>query len=295
MAACTEGVKSARAAFVAFVTFVSFVSFVPAQRPPTRIISLVPALTEMLFAIGAGPEVVAVSSYDTDPPEVLRLPKVGALLDPDVERILSLKPHLVLVYGSQTDLTEQLARAGISSFSYRHGGLAHVLVTIRALGERTGHREEAGRLAADIENRLDTVARRVAGRPRLRTLLVFGREHRTLRQIYVSGGRGFLHDMLEVAGGDNVFADADQESLQVSTETILARRPEAILEIRATDPPDEAELAEELRSWAPLASVPAVRNRRVLLIAGRSLVVPGPRVAEGVDRMARALHPEAFR
>ena len=84
-----------------------------APAPPRRIISLVPALTEMLFAIGAGPQVVAVSSFDTYPPEVAPLPRVGALLDPDVERVLSLTPDLVAIYGTQTDLKRQLERASI--------------------------------------------------------------------------------------------------------------------------------------------------------------------------------------
>src|SRR6185312_14915703 len=95
------------------------------QRAPSaaRIVSLVPALTEMLFAIGAGPQVVAVSSYDEFPPQVKSLPRVGALLDPDMERILALRPDLVLSYGSQTDVQAQLARANIRVFSYRHAGL----------------------------------------------------------------------------------------------------------------------------------------------------------------------------
>ena len=85
-----------------------------AQAKPARIISLVPGATEMLFAIGAGPRVVAVSSYDKEPPEVTSLPRVGALLDPDVERILSLKPDLIVVYGSQHDLVRQLQRTGVA-------------------------------------------------------------------------------------------------------------------------------------------------------------------------------------
>ena len=105
-----------------------------------RIISLVPALTEMLFAIGAGPQVVAVSSYDEFPPQVKSLPRVGALLDPDTERILSLKPDLVVTYGSQVDLQTQLKRASIATFDYRHGGLDHIFTTIRELGQRTGPR-----------------------------------------------------------------------------------------------------------------------------------------------------------
>jgi ABC-type Fe3+-hydroxamate transport system substrate-binding protein len=109
---------------------------------PQRIVSLVPAVTEMLFAIGAGPHVVAVSSYDEFPAEVKALPKVGALLDPDTERILALRPDLVVVYGSQSELETQLARARLRTFSYRHGGITTTLDTIRDVGVATSHPRE---------------------------------------------------------------------------------------------------------------------------------------------------------
>jgi iron complex transport system substrate-binding protein len=263
----------------------------PQVPKPTRIISLVPALTEMLYAIGAGPQVTAVSSYDEYPPEVKALPRVGALLDPDTERIISLKPDLVITYGSQVDLQAQMKRAGIATFDYRHGGLNHILVTMKELGSRTGHVTEAARTVAAIEARLASVRARVAGKRRPRTLLVFSREPKTLRNMYVSGGRGFLHDMLEIAGGEDVFNDIDKESVQVSTETVLARAPEVILELRPEEIPPGQAMQDELASWSRLASVPALRNKRVHFISGHAVTVPGPRVAESVERMARALHP----
>ncbi|MCC7126076.1 MAG: ABC transporter substrate-binding protein [Acidobacteria bacterium] len=256
-----------------------------------RIISLVPALTEMLFAIGAGAQVVAVSSYDEDPPDVRTLPRVGALLDPDTERILSLKPTLVITYGSQTDLQAQLKRAGIALFDYRHGGLADVTATMRALGERTGRTEEADTAARSIEAQLAAVRARTAPLHKPRTMLVFGRERGSLRNIYVSGGRGFLHDMLVAAGGVNVFADVDREAVQASTELILSRAPDVILEVRSADIGDAAAARREAESWSTLASVPAVRQKRVIVLTGKGLTVPGPRVGDVVERIARALHP----
>lgn len=266
-------------------------SLVAAQSRPQRIISLVPALTEMLYAVGAGSQVVAVSSYDEYPPEVTALPRVGALLDPDTERIISLKPDLVITYGSQVDLQAQMKRATIPTFEYRHAGLAHILITMKELGIRTGHATEAEAAVATIAARLAAVRARVAGKRRPRTLLVFSREPKTLRNIYVSGGRGFLHDMLEMAGGDDLFNDLDKESVQVSAETILARAPEVILELRPEEISAGQPMQDELASWSRLASVPAVRDQRVLFISGRAVTVPGPRVAESVERMAKALHP----
>lgn len=278
------------ASFVSFV--IVFASFVVAFQPRAqRIISLVPALTEMLYAVGAGPQVVAVSSYDEYPPEVTALPRVGALIDPDTERIISLKPDLVITYGSQVDLQAQMKRAAIPSFDYRHGGLSHILVTMKELGVRTGHVTEADQAVAAIESRLAAVRANVAGKRRPRTLLVFSREPRTLRNIYVSGGRGFLHEMLVIAGGENVFSDIDKESVQVSTETILARAPEVILELRPKEIPAGQPMRDELASWSRLASVPAVRNKQLLFISGHAVTVPGPRVADSVARMAKALHP----
>jgi iron complex transport system substrate-binding protein len=270
----------------------------PIARSPDsiRIVSLVPAVTEMLYAIGAGPRVVAVSSYDTYPPEVKTLPNVGALLDPNVERILSLKPTLVVVYGSQADLKAQLARAGIGVFEYRHGGLAHVSATVRELGERTGDAARAATVATSIERGLDDVRRRVSSRPQPRTLLVFGRERMALRGIYASGGVGFLADMLAAAGGDNVLKEVRQESVQAGTEQILAKRPDVILETRAANSAfPMGERQAELDVWRALASVPAVRNGRVHFLFDDRIVIPGPRVVDGTIAMARALHPDAFK
>jgi iron complex transport system substrate-binding protein len=178
-----------------------------AASTPQRIISLIPPVTETLFAIGAGAQVVAVSSFDNYPPEVEKLQRVGALLDPDVERILSLRPDLVIVYESQSDLRAQLARAHIPMYVYRHAGLSDITTTIREVGIRVGHQATAVQVAARIEQRIGVVRQRVAALPRPTTLVVFEREALTLRGIYASGGIGFIHDMLAAAGGQNIFSD----------------------------------------------------------------------------------------
>ena len=272
-------------------------SGLPAQAPPPaqRIVSLVPALTEILFAIGAGPQVIAVSSFDDDPPEVLKLPKVGALLDPDTERILSMRPDLVLTYGSQTDLDKQLAAAGIRTFSYRHGGLADLTPTFHALGKATGHAEEAARLAASIDARLNAIRSRVAGRPRHRTLLVMGRTPQSLRQLHASGGIGFLHDVVTLAGGANVFSDIKRQSVQASTEMLISRAPEVILDLQYSRELKPGELEKERETWQALPSIPAVKTGRVHIMLGDHLVVPGPRIAAAAEEYARAIHPGAFK
>ena len=275
--------------------FLSCLPLVAAQsKSPQRIVSLIPAVTEMLFAIGAGDQVVAVGSFDHYPPDVEKLPRVGALLDPDLERILSLRPDLVVVYRSQVDLKQQLARSKIPIFEYVHAGLPAVTQTIRQLGTTVGRSAEGDKVAAGVERALEDIRTRTAGRPRPRVLVVFGRESGALRGIYASGGVGFLHDMLAIAGGTNVLADVKRESTQATTELILARRPDVILELRGTKA-SEQEMAAMRADWNVLKSVPAVANGRIHIIADERVVVPGPRVAEGTALLARAIHPEIFR
>lgn len=256
---------------------------------PSRIVSLVPAATEMLFAIGAGPAVVGVSSFDTYPPEATTRPKVGALIDPDFERILSLKPDLVVVYGSQTELIQRLGRVNIPVFNYTHADLADVTRTIRAIGDRIGRGAEAAQLAQRIESDLDGVRASVAGRPRPRTVLLFGREPGTLRSMYASAGVGFMHDLLVTAGGIDVFDDVKRQSLQVTTEVLLARAPDVVLEVHPSPAWTPAQIAKERAVWNALPSLPAVRTNRVLMLSDDRLVIPGPRVAEAARLIAEAL------
>jgi iron complex transport system substrate-binding protein len=265
------------------------------QTRPIRIVSLIPATTEMLFAMGAGDRLVGAGNFDRFPPEVDRLPRVGGLLDPDTERILALRPDLVIVYNTQVELKTRLERAKVPYFSYEHRALPDILETIRALGERVDASAAATRLVAEMNGALTEVRKAVAGKPRPRTLLVFGREPGTLRGVYASGGYGFLADLLDVAGSDNVFGDIKQQSVQASTEMILSRRPDVIVELRYGDDRRAVNVEQELDIWKTLPSVPAVRNRQLHLLVGDEFVVPGPRIVNAARRFARALHPESFK
>lgn len=268
----------------------------PTQRasaPPSRIVSLVPATTEMIFAMGAGDRLVGVGSYDRYPPEVSRLPRLGGLLDPNVEQLIAMRPDLVIFYETQTELRRQLERTGIQTFAYTQGTLGDVTTTLRAVANRIGRGADGERTAAAIEARLNAVRSRVAGRPRPRTLLVFGREPGSLRGINASGGYGFLHDLLELAGGTDVLADIRRPAVSMSTEMVIARAPDVIIELHYGEEWPASRIAAERRIWSSLPSVPAVRNDRVQLLVGDEFVVPGPRVTIAAERLAQALHPGA--
>lgn len=272
----------------------SFETSAPLARsaPPRRLVSLVPNVTEMLFAMGAGDRLVGVSSFDEYPPEVKKITRVGGLLDPDLERIFALRPDFAIIYGSQRELEEQLRRAGIETFPYRHGGVADITRVMRALGARLGIEAQAEAAARKIEAGLEDVRKGVAGRGRPRVLLVFGRERGALRGIYASGGVGFLHDLIEIGGGEDVFADVKRESVQASTELILSRAPDVILEIRGGEVLGPEAAAREAAAWSALPGIPAVRRHRVYVLSGQELVTPGPRIVQAAEQISRAVHPE---
>lgn len=255
-----------------------------------RIVSLVPAVTEMLFAIGAGYEVVGVSSFDHYPPEVETRTRVGALVDPDFERIVSLRPDLVVVYGTQNDLIARLGRVHLPVFRYQHAGLADVTQTMRVLGARIGLSASADVRARRIENQLASIRNESRSQPHPRTALIIGRDPGALRGIFASGGIGFMHDMLEVAGGADAFGDVKRENVQASAEMLIARAPEVILELRPDEHWNADRIQSEVNLWKQLTSLPAVRADRVHILTDDKLLVPGPRVAEAVALMARAIH-----
>jgi iron complex transport system substrate-binding protein len=266
-----------------------------ASARPTRIVSLVPAATEMIYAMGDGARVAAVSNYDHFPAEVERLPRVGGLLDPSVERILAIKPDLVIVYATQHELIERLDRAAIPSFTYQHRTLADIMTTMRAIGGRIGSAARADAVASEMERSLAGIRAKTAGLPHPATLLVFERDPASLRNVYASGGYGFLHDMLEIAGGRNVFADMKQQAVQASTEMLLTSKPDVIVELLYGDSLKNADIPKTLRAWDALASIPAVRAHRVSALTGDEFVVPGPRLVQATLKLAHAIHPEVFK
>ncbi len=174
---------------------------------------------------------------------------------------------------------------------YVHKGLPDIADTIRALGVQVGLAERANALAAGLEHHIADVRARIASKPKVRTLIIFGRERGALRGLDASGGYGFLHDMLEAAGGANVLADVKTQAVQMSTEMVLARAPDVIIELHYGR--DDANT--DLKAWDALSAVPAVRNKRVYVLQGDEFVVPGPRVGEATERLSRTIHPDAWK
>ncbi len=259
-----------------------------AERVSGRIVSLVPAVTEMLFAMGAGDRVVGVSDFDTYPPEVYERPRVGALINPNVEKIFELQPDLVITYGTQSSLAERLGVAGIRLYPFVHSSIPNVLAYIRRLGLEIGLAEEGSRLANDIDRALEAV-RSEASEARPRVLLAHSRDIGTMGSFYSGGGQSFFDELITIAGGQNIFGDVEDDSIQPSLEEVFRRQPEVIIELLPSERGGEAETARRIEDWMALESVPAVRDGRVYVLAADYLLLVGPRLHLAAQALADAI------
>jgi iron complex transport system substrate-binding protein len=262
-----------------------------AAAPPRkveRVVSVVPAGTEMVFAMGAGKKMVGVGTYDRWPPAVASLPRVGALLDPNLELILELRPDLALIDVGQHDLARQLQSAGIRTYGLGHGTIDETLRTMREVGEALGEPEAGKELAARVAKEIDELRAGYRSDHPPRTLLVIGRSPGGFQNLWVVGGKGFMHELLVIAGGKNVFDDVDRLSFKAGLETVLARTPEVVLEAHVED--DARENGEAIeKEWR---SLPGFTKVRVALLANSNLGIPGPRMPEVVRAIAMGLHAD---
>lgn len=261
--------------------------------PPRRVITIGPNVTETVFALGAGDVVLAVTDFCTYPPEARRKPRVGGLLNPNLERIVELGPDLVMMQSPMEKVIRLCERRGVRWLALGMNTLEAIRSGVVKAGEALGREAEAKDLVAGIDTELEAVKNSVAGRPRVRLFLCTGRSPGVLSRLGTIGPGGFLAEVVRIAGGENVFADARAAYPQVSKEALVRRAPEAIIECRPGARLDEAALAGLAAEWNVLSSVPAVRGGRVYVLTDDFLMIPGPRIVKTARRLAEVLHPWA--
>ena len=261
--------------------------------PPARIVSTSPSITETLFALGLGSHVVGVSNYCRFPAGVNRLPKVGTFLRPSPELIARLVPDLVILHAGPNDAAQQLATLRIPFITVDRGTLPSVFSTIKAIGKAVSAPDRAAALVMSLETRLDRVRASVSGRPSKKVLIIMGRRAGTLTDLVAVGPRSYLHDLVGTAGGVNVLADSSLEYPRISMESIIRLDPDVIIDAGDMgDTPDDRERRRTMteRLWSAQTLVRAARTGQVHAITNDIFVVPGPRVVEAAETMARWLH-----
>jgi iron complex transport system substrate-binding protein len=260
-------------------------TLVTLAKPARRIVALAPNAVELLFAVGAGKQVVGVPTQTDYPPEATKLPKVGGFMTLDEEAILVKRPDLiVLAHGNPKPFIERLRARKIPVFVLHPQKVKDILAAMKSLGKLTGHTKEAEVVLLRFAKELGTITWRVRERPLVRTALLVWDDPLTL-----AGGGAYLNDALRLVGATNIAADLPKPYPTMDPEQFAVRNPEAIL-FAVHDAAKVKNAAERpgVRSSA------AVKSGRVYHLDDNLLLRPGPRLVQGLRAMAEALHPDAF-
>jgi iron complex transport system substrate-binding protein len=259
--------------------------------PPARIVSLVPSVTEIVFSLGAQDRLVGRTDFCDYPPSVRTKPSVGGMVNPNLETLVALRPDLVVATdeGNREETVRQLERLGIPTYLVHANRIAETIDLIRRMGDLTGHPADAPRLIGEMERRIETVRRAVAPFPRPRVLYVLWPD-----PLIVPGRASMLTELIEVAGGTSITGKDGDAYPRFSLEAAVARAPEVIiLADHSTGASTAGRSTPE--KWQQLTSVPAIRAGRLHSADLSILHRYGPRVPEGLEMLARMIHPEAFR
>ena len=257
---------------------------------PRRIISLAPSITETLFALHLDNEVIAVTSYCDYPAAAQKKERIGDTLTPDLEKIVALKPELVIVTtASQLEaLTRQLESLSIPVYVTNPRTVRGIIGMIRRLGQVTGRVERANELATEMEERVRRIESRASLLPRVSVLYLL-----QLDPLITAGKETFLNDLINLAGGRSISGEEKADYPQFSRETVLGRSPDVMLLSTLHGSRSGEALLDEKRLRLLFASTPAVRNNRLIPINSDWIDRPGPRIIDGLEQIAQALHPES--
>jgi len=258
-----------------------------AEAPgPQRVVSLAPSVTETLFALGFGDRVVGVTTYCDYPPEAQRLPKIGGFTNPSLEAIVATRPDLVIGVNDSSHpvKTKELEHLGIKIVLISVTSLDEILNSFKSVARMLERPEAGDKLAQKITRQFEQVTRRVAPAPRRSTLLAVG-----LRPLVAVGGKNFIDELITLAGGENIAGNAAQPWLNLPDEYVVAKAPQVIIQAGMG-----SERGTSAKYWGDLKSIPAVREGRVYSYPSDKILRPGPRVGEGLEEIARLVHPECF-
>lgn len=258
--------------------------------PPTRIVSLSPSLTHIVYALGELDRIVGVTIYSDFPPEAGKLPKVGGWVNPNFEAIVALRPDAVLLMKDQDAMFgEKLRSLGLKTIIVSgNDSVEDIIDSVNFIGGLLGKNEKAKEVTGHIEDSLTAVRKKTENLPRKKVLFVVGRNPGTLEDIYVIGQNNYINELIEIAGGENVVKN-ERFSIKLTREAILTLDPDVIVEVNHEQPDREEEI---LRVWKGLGESRAVRNGRVYILPTTVLLHPSQTIAEGAGVLAGVLHPE---
>jgi len=258
---------------------------------PQRIVCLSPAHTENLYALGAGDLVVAEDNYSDYPPDARSKAKLNCWPRVPLEQVVGLKPDLVIVLTQEGEELRRMEAAGLRVVQLFPKTYEQTLDRILLLGRITGREARAKEIVADMRSRAEAVKQKVAGAPPVS--VVYELDATDPSRPFVAGGGAIYHEVIQLAGGENLFAEQKKPTIQVSAEQIIARNPEVLLLGDTASPvlPQSPELVRKRTGWSRIR---AVRTGRIYGVLSDRITRPGPRLAEGLEDVAQRLHPDRF-
>jgi iron complex transport system substrate-binding protein len=260
---------------------------VGAQAMPQRIVSTSPSVTEILFALGLGPEVVGVSNYCEYPEEVNRLPRVGSYLRPDPESIARLHPNLVIVHKLPNGLTGRLAALQIPFAEVDRGTLQDTYSEIREIGKAAGVEARAETLVNRIQARLRQIRQQSEGLKSPSVVFVVHHASGMLSDLVVVGRDSFMNEMIEAAGGKNAMALASLPAYpHIGLEAMIRSNPDVIIDLgdRGDGPHDrERKAAADAALWRSVPGLTAAKTGRIYCLTSTAFTTPGPRTPEAAE------------
>jgi iron complex transport system substrate-binding protein len=249
---------------------------------PHRVVCLVPSVTDTVFALGSGDDVVAVSDYTTYPPAALKKPSIGSLVKPSIETILSFHPDLVLgtsIPGA-TETAAQLQNVGVPVYLVDPHGLSGILRSVSSVGEALNRVPQAAALNASLNQRIEAVRARSAGKPAPKVLVPVWYD-----PIITIGKNAFISQLVETAGAKSVTDDLLPDWPEVSMETVVTRAPEALVLIRGGK--ISIGMLQKRPGWS---SLPAIRSGKVYYV-DTGIQEPSPVAIDALEELAREFHP----
>jgi iron complex transport system substrate-binding protein len=258
-----------------------------------RIICVAPSVTEIVFALGCGKKVIGVSDFSTYPPQAKEKVKIGGMFNPNRERIIALQPDLVIIQGQHDSVAKFCRKQGIRLLSVEIDRLKDIPAAIFSLGQELNAESQAAKLAKEVKDGLDAVKAKIQGLPTRKVFLSLAHTPGDLTGLMTTGPRTFLHELIEIAGGENIFADAAGTYPQISKESLIKRQPEVLIEALPGGISDR-KLRLLRKDWGRLSMLPAVRKGNIHFLTDDFLLIPSVRITQTARRFAEIIHPEAF-
>jgi iron complex transport system substrate-binding protein len=257
-------------------------------KPPTRVVSLAPSITEMLFALGLDEEIVGVTEFCNYPAAALKKPKIG-YARPSLESLVALRPDLIVAPQEflRADTIAKLDELKIPVFLLEAKSVEDILIQIQSLGKIFNRTPMSDAVTGSMRIRMAEVTGRVAASAKKRVLYVLNSH-----PLITVGPGSYIHQMIGLAGGINIAAGSPSAYPKLSLETVLKEDPEVLIFPVGSM---ESIPKSEQQEWNRWGNLSAVRNRQLRDVSSDALNRPGPRVVEGLEHLARAIHPEAYR